>query len=602
MKTSEIKDFVSQLEKTKTPRTILIDGPWGCGKTTQALRCVTGFDPKPRSQKSQEITITREIFYISVFDFSSVSEMREALIRAQHEKAKTIGKKLISVFRMVTPFVSTLVGTLLPLPTVIQNGLRKAPDIAEAVLDTYTKDPKRDVIIIIDDIERARGTVSLMDILGFIDGLKASGNSVICLGNSNQFQNEDEKERWNDFKEKCFDRECVVDDIEADILTSITGVTDSKTISALQKIIEKNYRMAERATFLAETIEGELDKIAKAEGKNKKLTVDELLLNCAICCRSALGSDKERYKRQSSEGDEYTKVVEDDVWKKSKDLFGKKTANNLSHYFYDDSCRIEQTNDDCLFGIVKYYYYNHKEDLDILMEPKEKEEQPKTVEEIHPFFYGDAKRLECKEKFLKSISDGSIINTPDLGLRKFEALLSLRGEASLTDSEIETYSKMIIENLPDNKTAESILDNDAAFDQVGTITRLNERAQVALAKANDINRAKKLMTLRESGSYRSMCALLDDVKRDKELKREIGETINVLRSNDFLIPDMTDDIEYESWGYVHAVCDLAKANVIDKKDVLNVLKKQLDTNPTKCGKERLDSLTNQYGLDKDDIF
>lgn len=599
MRTSEIKDFVSQLERVKKPRTILVDGPWGCGKTTQALRCITDFDARPSSKRSEDKVITREIFYISVFGFSSVDEMRKALVETQHSKAKAIGKKCISVFRMVTPFVCNVVGAFLPLPAPIQEAFKKTPDIAEALLDTYTKDQKRDVIIIIDDVERAQAGVKPMDILGFIDSLKACGDSVLCLGNSAKFHDPKETERWDEFKEKCFDRECIIDEIDTEIISTITGAKDPGTIAAIQKIIEKNYRTAERAIFLADSIEDELNKAVKSGDVTKKCTKEELLVNCTICCRAASGDDKGKYDSPEAALDKNIKTYEENEWSEYKRLFGEKTANNLSHFLHDKKCRLKQQNDAYLAGIMEFYYYNHKDALRSLLATTEQAEiaaSKETKKQIHPFFLGDAKRQELKESFINSLKDGTVLNTPDLGWSTFKNLLSLPG-GFLTQEDMDLYFDTTIDCFMDRDDLTKELRNAATFDTSGGKLRgFYKKAKITEEKAKDSRRAERLAKYKSNGMYHSMADLVYEVGEDYKASRFTDYSIAQLTKNAFLLPDITDDISEPAWSYVHYLCGLAEDGVLPKKTLLDALSRQLEINKTVCGKERVQLLTEQYHL------
>ena len=299
MKSSDIPDFVKQLQNVIEPRCILVDGPWGCGKTTAVLETVTRFQDPDSDVPDGQMVIAREICYMSVYGFCSTKDMQRSLIEAQNKDARQIGEKVISVFRMITPFVKAFSTAIFPpAATILSPWLEEAPTIARKKLKTITKKQKNDVIIIIDDLERLSPSIEYNEMLGFVDQLKKLGNSIVCLADSTHMG--ERRKDWHLFLEKCFDRICEIEQTDEETLKKISGLSDDSYMAALQESIGKNYRLAERARMLKEDVMRVIEPEV-SDQRPMMLSPDELLLDCVLCCRCVLDTLPKQEKEKNQD-------------------------------------------------------------------------------------------------------------------------------------------------------------------------------------------------------------------------------------------------------------------------------------------------------------
>mgnify|MGYP006326686333 CR=1 FL=1 len=99
MKIEKLNEVLNTFQEN-SDRAILIDGPWGCGKT----HCILDFlKEKKKNKKTNEKSSS--IVYISLFGKTSVDEIHTELYRNFH-KAKHIGKLITNMI----PKISGLFG------------------------------------------------------------------------------------------------------------------------------------------------------------------------------------------------------------------------------------------------------------------------------------------------------------------------------------------------------------------------------------------------------------------------------------------------------------------------------------------------------------
>ena len=173
MKIEKLNEVLKNFQEN-SDRTILIDGPWGCGKT----HCILDFlkEEKKNKKSKNKSSIT----YLSLFGKTSVDEIHLELYRNFH-KAKHISKKIINVL----PKVSGLFGEA-----------GKAIENLEYTLKTdrnsKINDGKKRRIIILDDFERLDfNKIPFREILGYINSLIMQQLKVIIICNGDEIVKND---------------------------------------------------------------------------------------------------------------------------------------------------------------------------------------------------------------------------------------------------------------------------------------------------------------------------------------------------------------------------------------------------------------------------
>ena len=150
------------------PYAIMINGSWGCGKTFFIKKYIN----------ESSITKNKKFIYISLYGLSSISDLNRQ-IKLQY----LFGKKYKNKYEI------TKIGTSIAIDLLEENGIKRKY-IAQA-LKLINKDTikSNDIVLILDDLERS--TVSVVDILGYINGLvEHQKYKVIILANEKEIDYE----------------------------------------------------------------------------------------------------------------------------------------------------------------------------------------------------------------------------------------------------------------------------------------------------------------------------------------------------------------------------------------------------------------------------
>ncbi|MDZ4195761.1 MAG: P-loop NTPase fold protein, partial [Candidatus Izemoplasmatales bacterium] len=181
MKSRDLGDVLNKFVKGNY-RSVLIDGPWGCGKTYQIRKCIDTFkNDKPR------------IYYISLFGKESIDEINTELYRTIHpsafkaKKISTMGLNMISK-------------AFAPIPVV--GGISGIVDaLGFAINDLPEKNISGNQIIVFDDLERVDKALSYVSLLGYMNSLFLAQVRIVCLCSSGNID-PDKIDDFHDFKEK----------------------------------------------------------------------------------------------------------------------------------------------------------------------------------------------------------------------------------------------------------------------------------------------------------------------------------------------------------------------------------------------------------------
>lgn len=212
--------FLDEKNKNRVvSRSMLIDGPWGCGKTYQIMEFLKNHKKELRKKNKKRIG------YISLFGLNSIEEINTEICNSlfsHSRKMMNALKKSMKVF-----------GTVLRASSYFCGGLGSGTEIAEclsSMLEPNQGKAKKKAIIIIDDLERlSTDKVSYSDLLGYLNGLMAGNCRIICIMNSRSIINStNSKENgFKDFYEKVFDEIHIIDAVNNDTYDAIFRNNDN---------------------------------------------------------------------------------------------------------------------------------------------------------------------------------------------------------------------------------------------------------------------------------------------------------------------------------------------------------------------------------------
>ena len=322
--------------KTDSNRAILLDGPWGVGKTYQILQ----FLKKDPSINDKE---KNRIIYVSLFGKTTIDEIHTDIYSKLYP-LKNGAKRAIQVIPKVAPLFGT-VGNIISnmefaLNTdenkfnalgkniekvsqkveIIANDINSASDSKSKV-----RKSKNRTIVVFDDLERIDPQkMSFGDILGYINNLFLQNIKVIVICNSKEIKDE----HFISFKEKVFDREYKISATNDQIISSYFGDNSIFLKDYIIKEFDNNLRIALRVSgFYKEVIK---QLIIYNENYYEKISNETILYYCALV---VAGCNSQRYT--SPKGEESNKLPL--IFAHSDDENIQSIAYNIYNYLKKDN-------------------------------------------------------------------------------------------------------------------------------------------------------------------------------------------------------------------------------------------------------------------------
>ncbi len=264
MKAANVEKIIKDIIEQKTQcKSVLIDGRWGCGKTTAVKEAIKNIS-NASSKKGPKIV------YQSLFGIKDVAELSGCYSQ--------VGKILYSLGKsVVTPFTS-----LIP---IVGNQISESIDNAS---NLYEPKPaqKKNCIFVFDDLERTDKDLSFISLLGFFNQLLLRGCIIICISSLNDIEkinnNSERKEDMETFVEKAFDRIFYINDSPSEAILDIFKNIDfdSSIVEPCINMFDDNLRIAIKVRRLLFDIKNNADSYGyKLDGKFSNLQ----MLKAAIC-------------------------------------------------------------------------------------------------------------------------------------------------------------------------------------------------------------------------------------------------------------------------------------------------------------------------------
>jgi hypothetical protein len=195
---------------------IALSGKWGTGKTHLWNEVKDG-------SSDEKI---KKALYVSLFGLSSVDQIKRKLIEMAIPGVESHGgifDSLKSLFKVGVKAASEHYKALAALNDL--NLLFMAP----AVL--------RDIVIVIDDIERKHEKLGIDEVLGFIDEYsKQYGSRFVLVLNDDQLSSKGDQEKlWATFREKVIDQEIRLSTTSEEVFSIAIDLVPSKYADALKE-------------------------------------------------------------------------------------------------------------------------------------------------------------------------------------------------------------------------------------------------------------------------------------------------------------------------------------------------------------------------------
>jgi len=563
-----LKDRASFLNKA-----VLIDGPWGIGKT---------YYVKQWLKKEPHI-------YTSLFGINSLEDLQKD-IYYKLDKTTSIIKNIAESFsgaNIGLPIVS------IPIPTMNF-------DIKKSI-EKCLKD--KCLTVVIDDVERKNNKIDVDEVLGFVETLSEIDNiNVILICNLDEINSESvSKEKWQKFEEKVISRTFKIEEIANESIEGIVNrrITRSNKIIGSKKYIElsekfikahniKNLRLLEYTIDFSDRLIKDLNITLNDDEKEEIFTA----------CFATVTERKTRlYMQQEERNDNKRYASINAIYSKDYNCILKNYFNG-DHVFGNKVELIKAVLDiyDCvsadiaLSGIKGYFKNNRK----------------KKRECVDNVFYGSIETIkkdtnEFIEDNVKNESKKDCIQWfRDLS-EFYSIYVNVIGSFPLRDNEIYKAMDSGIKSIDTEQKLNNLMTRLSLMQ--GEDPHTKKLLDTYKQKASNYYYEKKISNLEKSlksGSYDAN-ELSDLMIAMNQIKvQDIKSYNNLLKkiiNNNFFLPDLNKEINDSKWSYVHSVWKYMEfnASIEEREAFCKIINKQL-SKANKLGKYRLEILMKQYRI------
>lgn len=546
-----IQDVICQKTKCKS---VLIDGDWGCGKTTAIKQAIKNIS---ENYKKGE----KRIYYQSLYGVKEVSELTACYSK--------IGKIIYSVGKSVaTPFTS-----LIP---IVGNQISESLDNATALFELEAKQ-KKNRVFIFDDLERTDPSLSYVSLLGFFNQLLLRGCIIICVSSLNDFKknnNSDKRKELETFIEKAFDRIFFINESPTEAIIEIFKSLNLSltSLNVCEPMFENNLRLAIKTHRLLSDI--------KTHSSEYKYAIDKKfseiqILKAAICSiRSIYLGCCQTNEEETKNDTPKLKKLEIGVpynlsERRVKISLNAEIKKNADFYdFVGENFEVQELSR-CFCWADVYDDYSELQKS----YPSSVYEEKKSVDYNGSIFYlsdSDKKNqfIHFKDSCLKNeISIDRVFADQLMDIIRF-------GDFDITEDGLED---LIVEMI----SSEVLKGNEDAFRRMedyiavirtekngDVIKRIIEKCRTKILEKQIEQMNKEILKISLNKNYIELSELLTKIKKNKESPKLVSEFKKHLINQDFFLPDLSETINYSIWSYCH---DIAKFSSNDDQLLNNFL-------------------------------
>lgn len=546
--TNVIKKFLDNND-----RTILIDGPWGVGKTYYVL----DFLKEAKKEKSKF-----KVAYVSVFGKSTIDEIHTEIYKEFHPhiaRTKTLVNAIPKIASLI-PDVGGAVGSISEIIGKLEYTLKT--DKKDRILSKKSNMN----LIILDDLERMEpDKISYNEMLGYINNLIMQQLKVVIICNSSEIKSDD----FTPFKEKVIDREYKISATNEEIIKSMfvpSEILDEKLMAEFNS----NIRLARRtSTFYKDVI----NQLKACNPNYSDIYSDiKILKSCVLTVISACT-------------DNYSKAPEynpDSTLEKALSIVNGDDKTIEKHIIQIRNYIKTKSSDDFIFikplliALLNYYFYDNKENLEVIFKLKNSEANPMFAS---PFLLSDSEKIILFRKQLEYIYNGNPLTNIDLA-QILDNMYNYSKFSNIYQEEDKLIDLLIKNNNIYENSINRLLNWSSTFgDAVKSFSnklhrRLNEHQVNELIKdLNDAWQARdyqRLFKLLSKIPHSTFCFTLGEEKTT--LKEEV---INEFRAGDFYLTNLYGTITDAQWDIALIMVDNAKHYGF--KEEVEAIMKKLET-------------------------
>ena len=540
-----IEDFI----KDNNLKSILIDGPWGSGKTT----IINDFIKKNAKKNKIE--------YVSLFGINSIDEINTKLYFS-NKTNKNVNK------------IGTIVSRAIGVVPIEGYNIGDALDFVLGELKNGYK--IKNTIIIFDDFERIKN-VDYVELMGYFNNLNLQFCKIICIVSS---ENIDDAKiiEFNKFKEKVFDRVYKIDCVNNEVFKNIFDDLNIDSIDRKFYLFNNNIRLAKKTKGLYLEI---INHIKENKIRLKDSDNYIIFINCIYAIISMFGSYIVNGCNDANinKASQYNDYLIDQKFCSIRD---KEIINNLksmiSNDIYSKDMQIIGFLD-LLNSILKILYYKDYTALDIFFNRQE-DNKVKNILKKQFFFLSDSEKKKYYNYFIRVLNGKRELTNEEITTCLTD--IYAYSDFNLTNNVLEKFIRYIIRNRD-----ESVLNDPYTLihfiTEKGTSGSRNGKEFVSNFKMiYDMECEKQdeevFDSITKKNNYTELSAYLQNIHESKKWLN------NKLKNNDYYFPNITKSIDYEMWSYCHAIANYCKNSELDSDFIQKLrllIKNNMDNNSLK---------------------
>lgn len=545
MTPNDLKEILNERFIFDDCKTLLIDGPWGIGKTT----CV-----KDTIKSKNNL-----FFYISLFGKKTVDEVNTEVYKQVHRN-KWKWKNAFKMGLKIIPWVLTPFEILIPGINGVSN---KVKNIGE--IQSNKKIERKNIIIIFDDLERVNKSFSYIEFLGYLSALIENDIKIICVGSLDNMKTDDiTKTEFNEFCEKLFDRFLNINKVDDDTLKLIlNNSSNNSNISNYENIKEasnNNLRIVQKSLIIYK----KLLNLVNNDISEYDISENELFVLCIKAIKISLlhsndGNSNTANVAGITDTKKYNKAIYNALSKENKfDVFTFSKNNFFS-------------NEKFLFleSIVDYIVNNSCESFCNLLNVRK--ENKNFILQNSFWFLSKSNKKKYINLFAKKIKSTTNLLGNNVYRNKFEEIIHYGGNC-FNDKEIEKLSKKIVNDW---------LNIDSEYNGQSIVEKLIFSSYFHFNSPNANENIKKWTTsLKSAEEKREYIIFMKNIKnvttREKLLNYNFLNNaliFNYIKKNySLIINNLNGDLSQKDWYfYLNFVDKLIMYNQKAKSEILDFL-------------------------------
>lgn len=529
MKSNNLEKILKSFVENNEYKSILINGPWGCGKTYEANKFI-------KDQKKDN----NKVYYISLFGLESIDEINTELYCATQKHINLAKRVLKTGFFVLTKAVKAI-------PQVPD--FTTALDYQLSIVNNEKKKEINKTLIIFDDLERLSNKISYSDLLGYMNSLFLSNCRFVCLM-SYENVNENRKKDFDDFKEKVFDTIYNINESNIDVLDEIFSNLNFSLNTDIYELFEMNIRFAKKTKLFYGRIEKHMD--------TSKINLEDISLNKELLIKACIYTIKISLKNHEMVDGNHNKD-----YKFYNEYFDNDIANGIINIIKNEKYKSDFSIPNfklLVMSLLKVFMHDDYTMFDSLTIDESDNKTDYILDKTF-FYLSDEHKIEYINEFKNALNDKEFKWNGRLG-RILGAILNA-SDVSFNDEEIANMARYLVNEHQNDKINVkwelNIYDNSNVISKYDDLITKIENKISEIKKIDYVQKLKKYV---KESNYNDLYKIVNELDMRDSLEKQ--EALKYIVDNNFLIPDISGDIEENLWSYCHSMAQFAKTN--DKCD------------------------------------